>query len=76
MLILSVKAGETVFIDMPDGRVEVKILGKRNRGHMGGEEAVIGVNAPDAIAVHRLEIYNAILAAGGVPSSRARKGTA
>jgi carbon storage regulator len=51
MLILSRKLGESIVID---GRIHVKIV------RIEGEVVKIGIEAPDAVPVHRLEVYEEI----------------
>ena len=53
MLILSRRTGETLRIG---DEVSVTILGTK------GNQARIGINAPDDVAVHREEVFNAIAA--------------
>jgi carbon storage regulator len=51
MLILSRKLGESIVID---GRIHVKIV------RVDGEVVKIGIEAPDSVPVHRLEVYEEI----------------
>jgi carbon storage regulator len=51
MLILSRKPGESIVID---GRIHVKIV------RIEGEVIKIGIEAPDTLPVHRLEVYEEI----------------
>jgi carbon storage regulator len=51
MLILSRKPGESIVID---GRIHVKIV------RVEGEVVKIGIEAPDSVPVHRLEVYEEI----------------
>jgi len=53
MLILTRRPGETIFIG---DEVRIKILGIK------GNQVRIGIEAPDAVAVHREEIYDRIKA--------------
>ena len=55
MLILTRRVGETIVIG---DEVRVTVLGIR------GGQVRIGIEAPDAVAVHREEIYDRIQAAG------------
>jgi carbon storage regulator len=58
MLILTRRSGETIFIG---DEVRLTVLGIK------GNQVRIGIDAPDAVAVHREEIYGRIQAeaAGG-----------
>jgi carbon storage regulator len=51
MLILSRKLGESIVID---GRIHVKIM------RVDGEVVKVGIEAPDSVPVHRLEVYEEI----------------
>jgi carbon storage regulator len=51
MLILSRKPGESIVID---GRIHVKIV------RVEGDVIKIGIEAPDSVPVHRLEVYEEI----------------
>ena len=51
MLVLSRKLGESIVID---GRIHVKIV------RIEGEVIKIGIDAPDTVPVHRLEVYEEI----------------
>jgi len=53
MLILTRRVGETIMVG---DEVQVTVLGIK------GNQIRIGINAPEAIAVHREEIYNRIQA--------------
>ncbi len=52
MLVLSRKIGETIVIE--EGAITISLVAIR------GERALIGVNAPREISVHREEIYQKI----------------
>ena len=58
MLILTRRSGETIFIG---DEVRLTVLGIK------GNQVRVGIDAPDAVAVHREEIYDRIQAeaAGG-----------
>lgn len=51
MLILSRKAGESIVID---GRIHVKVM------RVDSETVKLGIEAPLAVPVHRLEVYEEI----------------
>ena len=58
MLVLSRKLNESIVIS--DMQIEVTILAIQG-GYRGGESRVkIGITAPESIAVHRREVYDAI----------------
>ncbi len=51
MLVLSRKLGESIVID---GRIHVKIV------RIEGEMIKIGIEAPNTVPIHRLEVYEEI----------------
>lgn len=70
MLILTRRPLEAVMIDHPAGLVTVTILGVK------GNQVRIGIKAPTSIAVHREEIYDAILREQAAGTARAQPGAA
>ena len=58
MLVLSRKLNESIVIG--DMQIEITIVAIQG-GYRGGESKVkIGITAPESIAVHRREVYDAI----------------
>jgi carbon storage regulator len=53
-LILSRRVGEKLIIDLGDRIIEIVTLG------INGNQVKIGIQAPDDIPVHRLEIWEKI----------------
>ena len=51
MLVLSRKKGESIIID---GRIEVKVIA------VEGDLVKLGIEAPETVSVHRMEVYQAI----------------
>ena len=55
MLILTRRPGETLIIELPNGKqIDVTVL------EVKGNQVRIGINAPKDVAVHREEIYERI----------------
>lgn len=63
MLVLSRKSGETIIVG---DEITVTMLEVR------GNQVKLGINAPEAVAIHRLEVYERIKQAA-IPSEKSKK---
>lgn len=63
MLVLTRKVGERIVVSLGGETVTIELL------KVGGNRARVGVHAPTSVVVHRNEVWDRMVAAGGCPSA-------